>query len=73
MTLTNGTVEAAALKTIRSVCRPCGLELSIQTMRELHIARQSDGSGLLLDLEGRSLCCPFCHSPLDGALYRKRT
>jgi hypothetical protein len=74
-TLLNGAAAGlgAALKTIRSVCRPCGLELSLQTTRELHIERLLAGGGLLLDGEDRVLCCPFCRAPLDGALYRKRT
>jgi hypothetical protein len=71
---TNGAAAAssAELKTIRTRCGPCGLELSCQTTRLVMIERQPDGSGFLLDAGGRALCCPFCQAPLDGALYRKR-
>jgi hypothetical protein len=68
----NGTSALAATKTIRTSCRPCGLDASIQTTAELHIEPLAGGGGLLVDAVGRALCCPFCREPLDGALYRKR-
>ena len=69
----NGAAAAAAeLKTIRTKCVPCGLEISIQTTRPLRIERVAGGGGMLMDLDERVLCCPFCRGPLDGALYRNR-
>jgi hypothetical protein len=60
------------LKTIRAKCESCDLEIQASTVRELRIEAFAQGGGVLLDNDGRVLCCPFCRGPLDGALYRTK-
>jgi hypothetical protein len=68
----NGAAAAAELKTIRAKCEPCGLEISIQTVRPLTVQPFIGGGAWLIDIDGRPLCCPFCRTSMDGALYRNR-
>lgn len=63
--------KVAEANIVRADCRPCDLAVQIVTMQPLVIERYGSGSAALIDLRGRTLCCPFCSQPMDGTLTRK--